>query len=307
MSGQNLSYQHTLARPVTATGVGLHTGVPVHLRLLPAPSNTGIIFKRTDLDGFTIDAKARNVARVSYATSLMRKGVLISTTEHLLSALAGMGVDNVIAELDNLEVPIMDGSALPFAALIREAGVKQQRASRSYAKIVEPVEVADGLKRIGIYPSETLRVTYRIDFAHPLIGQQAFEYADRPDDYFSAIAPARTFGFLEEVEELRKNKLVRGGSLENVVVLTRDGVMNPEGLRFPDEFCRHKILDLLGDLAMLGLPLLGHVVAERGGHAMHYALVSKLLREKSCWQVVKSPQLQPDLPSPQAVLATLGS
>ena len=305
MVDENWNYQHTLARPVSAFGVGLHTGVPVRLRLVPAPSNSGIIFKRTDLEGFTIDAKARNVARLSYATSLMRKGVLISTTEHLLSALFSLGVDNVVAELDNLEVPIMDGSALPFAALIREAGLRRQRALRAYARILKPLEVSEGLKQIGIYPAEGFRVSYHIDFAHPMIGRQSLEYCAGSEDYVSGIAPARTFGFLEEVEMLRKNKLVRGGSLENVVVLSDDGVLNPEGLRFRDEFCRHKILDLLGDLAMLGLPVLGHIVAERGGHAMHYALVSKLLREKSCWEIVKFPESQPEVPSPQAALATL--
>ncbi|MGH9431278.1 MAG: UDP-3-O-acyl-N-acetylglucosamine deacetylase [Terriglobia bacterium] len=307
MNDVTWKFQHTLAAPVAATGIGLHTGVPVNLRLLPAASNTGITFRRTDLDGFTIEAKAANVARVSYATSLMRKGVLISTTEHLLSALAGLGVDNAIAELDNLEVPIMDGSAQPFAALVSQAGLKQQRALRTYARIVKPVEVIEGLKRIAIYPADEFRMTYQIDFAHPLIGQQTFEYTAGSSDYVSEIAPARTFGFLEEVEMLRKNKLVRGGSLENVVVLTRDGVMNEDGLRFADEFCRHKILDLIGDLAMLGLPLLGHLVAERGGHAMHYALVSKLLREKSCWEAVKSSELHPSVPASQAALAATGS
>lgn len=260
MNDPNPKFQHTLAAPATVTGIGLHTGVPVNLRLLPAPSNTGITFKRTDLDGFTIEAKARNVARVSYATSLMRKGVLISTTEHLLSALAGLGVDNAVVELDNLEVPIMDGSAKPFAAMVSETGLKQQRAIRTYARVLRPVEVVEGLKRIAIYPSDSLHVTYHIDFAHPLIGKQAFEYAAGSRYYVAGIAPARTFGFLEELEMLRRNKLASGGSLENVVVLTRDGVMNEEGLRFQDEFCRHKILDLLGDLAMLGLPVLGHVV-----------------------------------------------
>jgi UDP-3-O-[3-hydroxymyristoyl] N-acetylglucosamine deacetylase len=307
MSEANSVFQHTLAKPVTAAGIGLHTGVPINLRLLPAPSNTGIVFKRIDLDDFAIEAKARNVARVSYATSLMRKGVLISTTEHLLSALAGLNVDNAVVELDNLEVPIMDGSALPFTVLIRKAGLRQQRALRTYARITRPVEVSEGLKHIGIYPSEIFRVTYGIDFSHPLIGKQTFEYTPSTDSYISEIAPARTFGFLEEVEELRKNKLVRGGSLENVVVLNGNGVMNPEGLRFGDEFCRHKILDLLGDLAMLGLPILGHVVAKRGGHAMHYALVSKLLREKSSWEAVKPVGDKLDQPEPQETVAATGS
>ena len=284
-----MSRQNTIARPATTEGIGLHTGVPVHVRLAPAPSGTGIVFKRIDLDGFTIKATARNVARVSYATSLMRKGVLISTTEHLLSALAACSIDNAFVEIDNLEIPIMDGSALPFLKLIREAGARQQRATRSWAKIVKPVEIVDGQKRISIYPSEEFKITYRISFNHPLIGEQERALTMNQAGYERGIAPARTFGFIDEVEMLRQSGLVRGGSLENAVVLTKTGVMNPEGLRFPDEFCRHKILDLIGDLVMFGRPLIGHIIADRAGHAMHIALVSRLLREKSAWKLVRTP------------------
>jgi UDP-3-O-[3-hydroxymyristoyl] N-acetylglucosamine deacetylase len=287
-----LDYQNTIAAPVRVAGIGLHTGVPVNVRLRPAPSNRGIVFRRIDLNGFEIEARARNVARVSYATSLMKQGVLISTTEHLLSALAGCGVDNVSVEIDNLEVPIVDGSALPFVRLITAAGLRKQRARRRYAKILKPVEVVDGAKRIAVYPSSTFRITYRILFPHPLISAQEFDFTPGEDHYAAEIAPARTFGFAEEVEMLRKNGLVRGGSLENAVVLTRDGLMNPEGLRFTDEFCRHKLLDLIGDLVMLGHPLIGHVVADRAGHALHFALVSELLRDKTAWALVTSDELE---------------
>jgi len=283
-----LGNQQTVASPISITGMGLHTGVPVNVRLVPAAANTGIIFKRTDLEGFVIEARAKHVARVSYATSLMKKGVLISTTEHLLSALAASGVDNVVIEIDNLEVPILDGSALPFLRLIAKAGLRRQRARRTYAKILKPVEVVEGTKRIAVYPSDTFRITYRIAFAHPLIGEQSLDFAPAEGNYEVEIAPARTFGFLEEVEMLRKSGLVRGGSLENAVVLTREGVLNPEGLRFPDEFCRHKILDIIGDLALLGHPLIGHVEADRAGHALHSALVNRLLREKDTWTPVHS-------------------
>ncbi len=283
-----MEYQQTIASPVSLSGIGLHTGVSVTLRLTPAPANTGIIFRRTDLDNFLIEARARNVARVAYATSLMKKGVLISTTEHLLSALAAAKVDNAFVEIDNLEVPIVDGSALPFVNLIAKAGLKRQRARRAYARVMKPVEVVEGSKRIAIHPAEEFRVTCRILFPHPLIGEQTVEFMFSNGDYARQIAPARTFGFIEEVEMLRKNGLIKGGSLENAVVLTRDGVLNPEGLRFPDEFCRHKVLDLIGDLAMLGHPLIGHVIAERAGHAVHAALVSKLLREKNAWELVDS-------------------
>jgi UDP-3-O-[3-hydroxymyristoyl] N-acetylglucosamine deacetylase len=281
-----LTYQQTIASPVGTSGIGLHTGVTVNLRLLPAPAKTGIVFKRTDLEGFTIEALAGHVTRVSYATSLMKKGVLISTTEHLLSALAATNIDNVYAEIDNLELPILDGSAQPFVRMIAKAGVKRQRARRLYARVLKPVEVVEGNKRIAVYPSNTLRITYRIAFSHPLIGEQSLEFAPTRGNYPAEIAPARTFGFLEEVEMLRQSGLVRGGSLENAVVLTHDGVMNPEGLRFPDEFCRHKILDVIGDLALLGHPLVGHVEAERAGHAMHFALVDRLLREKGSFSLV---------------------
>lgn len=278
--------QHTIASSVEISGIGLHTGVRVNLRLVPAPAHTGIIFRRTDLEGFLIEARARHVAHVSYATSLMKKGVLISTTEHVLSALAAAGVDNVFVELDNLEVPILDGSALPFFRLIARAGLRRQRARRNFVRILKPAEVVEGAKRIAVYPSDGLRISYRISFQHPLIGEQSLDFAPARGDYEKEIAPARTFGFMAEVEMLRKSGLIKGGSLENAVVLTPEGVMNPEGLRFPDEFCRHKILDLIGDLALLGHPLIGHVEAERAGHAMHVGLVERLLREKDAWELV---------------------
>jgi UDP-3-O-[3-hydroxymyristoyl] N-acetylglucosamine deacetylase len=298
---RNVDHEHTIASPASLTGIGLHTGVPVKVRLLPGRAGQGIVFRRTDLDGFEIEAEARYVARLSYATSLMKRGVLISTIEHLLSALAGAGVDNVTIEIDNLEVPILDGSALPFARLIAQAGLRRQRTWRRYARVLKPVEVVDGPKRIAVYPSDGFRIDYRILFPHPLIGSQERTFAVNPAGYRDEIAPARTFGFADEVELLRRNGLVRGGSLENAIVLTRDGLMNREGLRFPDEFCRHKILDLIGDLVMLGHPLIGHVVADRAGHAMHYALVSQLLREKSAWALVSSkdvssPRIGPELP-----------
>ena len=300
-----MAYQHTLAAPVSISGVGLHTGVNVKLRLCPAPAHTGVQFRRTDLEGFTIEAQSRNVARVSYATSLMKKGVLISTTEHLLSALAGLEVDNALVEIDNLELPILDGSARPFVDLINKAGIRRQRAKRTFIRILRPVEVIDGARRMAVYPADVFRVTYHIVFPHPLIGAQSFEFTPGSSSYATEIAPARTFGFLEELEMLRKNGLIRGGSLENAVVLNHNRVINPEGLRFPDEFCRHKLLDLIGDFSLLGRPLLGHVVAERAGHAMHAQLVSRLLHEKQSWKLVSAPEAaaQP-VSQPTPVFAT---
>ena len=294
---KSLEYQQTVAAPASVAGIGLHTGVEVRVRICPAPANTGIVFKRTDLEGFRIEAQSRHVARVSYATSLMKKGVLISTTEHLLSALAGMGVDNALVEIDNLELPILDGSALPFVLLLKSVGLRRLRARRTYLKVLRPIEVVEGAKRIAVHPAETFRVTYSIAFTHPLIGEQAVEFTPAAGRYQAEIAPARTFGFLEEVEMLRKSGLVRGGSLENAVVLTRDGLMNAEGLRFPDEFCRHKVLDLVGDFALLGRPLIGHVVAERAGHAMHALLVSRILSEKDAWTLVSGAEFEAKAPA----------
>ena len=272
-------------------------GVKVNLRLMPAPANTGIVFKRTDLEGFAIEAQARNIARVSYATSLMKRGVLISTTEHMLSALAASQVDNVYVELDNLEVPILDGSALPYVRLVSQAGLRRQRARRTYAKILKPLEIIEGVKRIAVFPADRLRLTCRIDFSHPLIGKQSVDFVPGLDNYDTQIAPARTFGFLEEVDILRRSGLIRGGSLENAVVLDREGVLNPEGLRFPDEFCRHKVLDLMGDLVLLGYPLIGHVEAERAGHAMHSALIERLLKERGTWTHVHCTDFESGIPS----------
>ena len=285
----------------------MHTGVTVNLRILPAPANTGIIFKRTDLDGFPIEAHSRHVARVSYATSLMKKGVLISTTEHLLSAMAGLGVDNAVVEIDNLELPIVDGSALPFVRLIRQARLRPQRARRVYAKILKPLELQEGSKRIAVYPCETFATSYSIAFPHPVIGSQSLDFAPSAGSYETAIAPARTFGFLAEVEMLLKSGLVKGGSLDNVIVLDKEKVMNPEGLRFPDEFCRHKILDLIGDISLFGHPLIGHLVAERAGHAMHAQLVSQLLRQKECWELTTQAPARSTTPIPVgAELAAAG-
>jgi UDP-3-O-[3-hydroxymyristoyl] N-acetylglucosamine deacetylase len=255
---------------------------------LPAPAGTGIVFRRTDLDGFQVEAISRNVARVSYATSLMKKGVLISTTEHLLSAFVGMGIDNAIVELDNLELPILDGSARPFVDLVRRAGVRKQRRPRTYIRILRALELREGNKFIGVYPADRYSVSYTINFPHPLIGREARRTELTNGQYVSQIAPARTFGFLHEADAMRQQGLIRGASKDNALVLTRDGLVNPP-LRFDDEFVRHKILDLIGDLALIGHQILGNVIADRAGHAMHTALVSRLLRDRSLWEETTLP------------------
>jgi UDP-3-O-[3-hydroxymyristoyl] N-acetylglucosamine deacetylase len=273
-------------RPVGASGVGLHSGVPVSIRILPAPASTGIVFVRTDLDRFEIPASWRHVARVSYATSLMRQGVLLSTTEHLLSVFYSMGIDNAYVEIDNLEVPILDGSGRPFVELLRMAGLRQYRRKRRYLRVRRPISVEDKGKRISILPADSFRLTCDIEFNHPMVGRQGLEMEVTPERYASQIAPARTFGFEYELDQMRNMGLIRGASLENAVCFTRDGVRNEGGLRFPDECCRHKALDLIGDLALLGRPLLGHVIAERAGHAMHTALVARIMSDPSVYEIL---------------------
>ena len=264
-------------------GFGLHSGAPVNMRLLPAPAGSGIVFRRVDLDGFEVEAVSRNVARVSYATSLMKKGVLISTTEHLLSAFIGTGIDNAIVELDNLELPILDGSAQPFVGLIQKAGIRKQRRPRSYLRILRELELREGDKFIAVYPAETYSVSYTINFPHPLIGKETFSLELQDGDYLREIAPARTFGSRADEPAMRNMGLIRGASWENCIVLSGADIENPP-LRFEDEFVRHKVLDLIGDLALLGKQILGNVVADRAGHAMHTALVSRLLRDRSQWE-----------------------
>ena len=286
-----MRFETTVQRPVEARGVGLHSGVPVSIRIQPAAASSGIVFVRTDLDRFEIPASWRHVARVSYATSLMRQGVLISTTEHLLSVLYSMGIDNVCVEIDNLEVPILDGSGQPFVELLREAGIRQYRRKRRYLRIRRPVTVEDKGKRISILPADSFRLTCEIDFPHPMVGAQSLEMEVSPERYAAHIAPARTFGFEYELDQMSNMGLIRGASLENAVCFTRDGVLNEGGLRFPDECCRHKALDLIGDLALLGHPLLGHVIAERAGHAMHAALVARIMSDPSLYEIVTLEQM----------------
>jgi UDP-3-O-[3-hydroxymyristoyl] N-acetylglucosamine deacetylase len=284
-------YETTIQRPVEATGVGLHSGVPVSVRLTPAPPGTGIVFVRTDLERFQIPASYRHVAKVSYATSLMRQGVLISTTEHLLSSLYSMGIDNVAVEINNLEVPILDGSAQPFVELIREAGTREYRRRRRYLRILVPVSVEGNGKKITIVPADRFLLRCEVFFDHPLVGRQQVELDLTPDRYASGIAAARTFGFSWELDQMRDMGLIRGASLDNAVCFDRESVVNPGGLRFPDECARHKALDLIGDLALIGKPLLGHVIAERAGHAMHAALVSKIMSDPSLYEVLSFDQL----------------
>jgi UDP-3-O-[3-hydroxymyristoyl] N-acetylglucosamine deacetylase len=277
-----VSNQLTIQRAVEAEGIGLHTAVRGSVRLEPAPADTGIVFRRVDLDNFQIEAHVRNVARVSYATSLMKQGVLLSTTEHLLAALYSCGIDNVFIDIDSIEIPILDGSAEPFMRMLERAGIRKLRRKRRYLKVLKPLEVIEEDRRIGIYPADEFSVRCYVDFPHPLVGQQEIGMSVNPDSFGQLLARARTFCFERQIEPLRSMGLIRGGSLENAIVLTDDGVMNGP-LRFDDEFGRHKALDLIGDLALVGLPLLARVEAYKAGHALHTQLVTRLLADKSLW------------------------
>jgi UDP-3-O-[3-hydroxymyristoyl] N-acetylglucosamine deacetylase len=278
----SVKYQTTVQRVVETSGIGLHTAVPSRMRLVPAPADTGIVFRRVDLDNFEIEAHGRNVARVSYATSLMKKGVLLSTTEHLLAALYSCAIDNVYVDIDAIEVPILDGSSQPFIEMLETAGIRPLRRRRRFLKVLQPLEITDGDRHIGIYPADEFRVHCMVDYNHPAIGRQELELLVNRTTFSDTLARARTFGFLDEVAKLRAVDLIRGGSLENAIVLTSDGILNGE-LRFPDEFGRHKTLDLIGDLALIGRPLLARVVAHKAGHALHTQLVSRLLADTSLW------------------------
>ncbi len=281
--------QTTISRSIGTSGVGLHTGVQVELRLRPAPANTGYIFVRTDLDDFEIPASVEYVSHCSYATTLMRRGVVLSTCEHLLSALRGSGVDNCFIDLDNIEIPILDGSSEDWVDLIQRAGIRRLASPRRTLKVLRKVELDEGGRRMSIEPSERFEIECVIDFPHPYIKRQAFHFVMDNGSFGKQIASARTFGFTHEIEMLRKANLARGGSLENAIVLTPDGMLNETPLRFDDEFVRHKILDIIGDVALLGMPVQGKITAEKSGHAVHAALMSKLLKTEDAWEIVSEP------------------
>ena len=279
--------QTTISNEVSTTGVGLHTGVEVHLTLKPAPENTGYIFVRTDLDNFEIPASAEYISHCSYATTLMRRGVVLSTCEHILSALRGSSVDNCFIELDNIEIPIMDGSSEDFLELIKKAGVAEQNASRRHFRVLKKVSLDQDGRRMSIEPSDKYEIECVIEFPHPFINKQSLHFIFDNGAFGREIGSARTFGFTSEIEMLRKANLARGGSLDNAIVLTPDGMLNETPLRFDDEFVRHKILDIIGDFALLGMPVLGKITAEKSGHAVHAALMSKLLKTEGAWEIVE--------------------
>lgn len=280
-------YQHTLGREVSCSGIGLHSGREVRMVMRPAPENSGVIFRRTDMDGAEIGALAGNVVDTRLATTLGCGGATVSTTEHLLAALRCLAVDNVVIDIDGPEVPIMDGSAAPFVFLLRKAGLEKQKAPRRFIRIKREVAWEGGGSRVSVSPHDGFMVSCDIEFDNALIRSQSYSRELTGSRFIKEIARARTFGFAEDIEILRKNGLALGGSLENAVVVENDRVINSGGLRYDDEFVRHKTLDLVGDLVLLGAPLLGHVKASRSGHTQHLAFMQALLEARDAWEYVE--------------------
>src|SRR5436190_8484029 len=277
-----MAAQRTLRRAVPCSGIGLHSGRKVTLSLKPAPADHGIRFKRVDLGGIEIPANVSHLTgKQQLQTGLARDAASVETVEHLLAALRSMGIDNVLIELNHPEVPIMDGSSAPWVYLIQEAGIRELNVPRKTIQILRQVQLQQGDKRIALYPADRFKVSYTISFDHPMLRHQQKTLDLDEKTFVDQIAPARTFGFLKEVEMLRQRGLALGGSLENAIVLGETGVLNP--LRFDDEFVRHKILDVIGDLALVGHPIIGHLVVHRGGHALHTAFAAEVLRQGDAW------------------------
>ena len=298
-----MNAQRTLRRSVSCSGIGLHSGNKVTLSLKPAPADYGIRFQRSDLGGLEIPATVTHLGGIRLATGLTREAVSVETVEHLLAALTALGIDNCIVELNTPEVPIMDGSAAPFVYLIlNEAGVRRLPAPKKFLKVLRPISLSQGDKRIALYPSDNFKVTYSISFDHPLIRHQSRTMKITDETFVEEIAPARTFGFLKEVEMLRQRGLALGGSLDNAIVLGETGVLNQNALRFDDEFVRHKILDAIGDLSLVGYPVIGHLVAHRAGHALHTAFAARILEDVDAWRLVEAStdQTRAPIPTPAA-------
>lgn len=268
-------------------GVGIHTGRTIRLKLLPAPESTGVVFRRVDSRGIEIPALGTSVTDVTFATTLGRDDVIVSTVEHLLAAVRMMDVDNLVIELDGPEIPILDGSALPFLRLLQAAGIQRQEAERAVLAVTRPLELEMGGKRIRLSPHPGLQVTYKVDFAHPAIGHQELRLEVDRASFERELAPARTFALWRDVEHMRQRGLALGGALDNCVLFGDDGPTNTT-LRFPDEPVRHKAMDAVGDLALIGAPLWAHVEVERGGHQIHFSMVELLRQRPESWTWISS-------------------
>jgi UDP-3-O-[3-hydroxymyristoyl] N-acetylglucosamine deacetylase len=279
--------QRTLKKEIAFSNIGLHTGRKVNMHIKPAPVNAGIVFIRKDLpDAQPICAKFNNVSDTTLATTLGNNGATVATVEHILSAFSGMGVDNALVELDSFEVPIMDGSALPFVNMLKEVGTRIQGKTKKLLVIRKPVSVSEGDGKAVLLPADEFKITYEIDFPHAVIGKQSYSITFSDEKYEKEICAARTFGFLHEVEYLQAKGLALGGSLKNAIVLDGEKIINKEGLRFPDEFVKHKILDAIGDLFLLGMPIIGHFVAYKSGHRLNNLLLRELMSKTDNWEIV---------------------
>lgn len=283
------AHQRTLAQPANCTGVGVHSGKTVNLCIKPAPVNHGIKFQRVDLpDSPRISARFNMVVDTSLATVIGFNGFIVSTIEHIMACFQGLCIDNALVEIDQYEMPIMDGSAGPFAKIILKAGIVEQPAPRHMFVVREPIELADGDKFVGMYPSNDFKITYSINYAHPLIGDQKLSITLTEQRFEKEISHARTFGFLKDYEQLKRFGLSQGGSLANVVVIDEDKILNPDGLRYKDEFVRHKILDCIGDFSLLGMPIMAHVKVRKSGHAFNHAFIQKFFEAKHAWDTLLS-------------------
>lgn len=277
--------QRTISKPVSFSGVGVHSGKKVNLTIKPAPVNHGIKFVRTDLtDKPSVSAHFNMVVDTSLATVIGCDGFIVSTIEHLMATFAGFSIDNAIVELDAYELPIMDGSAGPFISYIKTAGIEEQLGPKYFFIVKEPIELKEDGKFVGIYPASKFKITCTIYYDHPLIKEQSYSIDVSDQVFEKEICRARTFGFLQELEYLKKYGFARGGSLDNVIVLDEKGILNKNGLRFPDEFVRHKILDCIGDFSLLGMPVLGHVIVNKSGHSFNHAFLKKFFENKKSWE-----------------------
>ncbi|MDJ0801521.1 MAG: UDP-3-O-acyl-N-acetylglucosamine deacetylase [Desulfobacterales bacterium] len=282
--------QRTVARTITCSGIGVHSGKKVNLKIRPARENHGIRFARTDLPNTPVIAALFNqVVDTSLATVIGSGGCIVSTIEHLMAAFSGMSIDNVRVELDAYEMPIMDGSARPFMERLQQAGVEEQPARKHFFVIKHPVELDDGDRFVGVYPALSRKFSCTVSYNHPLIRKQSITIDLNEQVFADQVCAARTFGFLQDVEKMKRFGLGRGGSLENVVVVGQEGIVNPEGLRFEDEFVRHKVLDCIGDFSLLGMPILGHIVTHKSGHAFNLAFLDKLFNSKNAWYTSTQP------------------
>jgi UDP-3-O-[3-hydroxymyristoyl] N-acetylglucosamine deacetylase len=301
-----IRFQRTIKKSIICEGIGLHSGNMVRMVLKSAPPGTGVVFVRTDLGNAEVKAIAANIGSTSYATTLSRDGIYVKTVEHLLSTFAGLNIDNVFVEINAEEVPIMDGSARPFVRLIAEAGIQPQEILQPIMKVIKPIFVREGNKQLAIWPAESTSISYFIDFNHPMLKEQSLQYQPSEENFLRELSDARTFGFMSDVKTLQENGLAKGASLDNAVALGHDSVLNEDGLRYQDEFVRHKILDLIGDLSLTGASIIGHIVAHKSGHSLNAQMVSKLLNTSQTWVAIGSSEeteaIQRNRPFQQAIV-----